>query len=156
MATRTRRAAPGPAEPRPAAPSIGTPWSAARITTDENGMASGAIYYDADGRGCWFFQNGPQRVYVELEAAPWVWRLSAGAPCRVHAHTGDAAQPQAAWLDERGRVFLACDRGLGLVHSLDTELAADALERGEWPLQELPFSALPGRFGYVLQPRAAA
>ena len=112
--------------------------------------------YDADGRGCWFFQNGPQRVYVELEAAPWVWRLSAGAPCRVHAHTGDAAQPQAAWLDERGRVFLACDRGLGLVHSLDTELAADALERGEWPLQELPFSALPGRFGYVLQPSAAA
>ena len=31
--------------------------------------------YDHDGAGCWFFQNGPQRVYVELEATPWVWRL---------------------------------------------------------------------------------
>ena len=27
--------------------------------------------------GAWFFQNGPQRVYVELEAAPFVWRLHA-------------------------------------------------------------------------------
>jgi hypothetical protein len=27
--------------------------------------------YDCDERGCWFFQNGPQRVYVELETAPW-------------------------------------------------------------------------------------
>ena len=32
-----------------------------------------------DERGCWFVQNGPQRVYVELEAAPWVWRLR----CRI-------------------------------------------------------------------------
>jgi hypothetical protein len=31
--------------------------------------------YEADARGCWYFQNGPQRVYVELEAAPWVFRL---------------------------------------------------------------------------------
>ena len=23
--------------------------------------------YAADERGCWFFQNGPQRVFVELE-----------------------------------------------------------------------------------------
>ena len=26
--------------------------------------------YGADVMGSWFFQNGPQRVYVELEAAP--------------------------------------------------------------------------------------
>ena len=31
--------------------------------------------YAVDAQGCWFFQNGPQRVYVELEAAPWIWRL---------------------------------------------------------------------------------
>ena len=109
--------------------------------------------YAADARGCWFFQNGPQRVYVELEAAPWVWRLAPGAPCRVHTHTGLQARPIAAWLDENGRLFLECDLGLGLVHSLDTELAADALERGEWPLQELRFDALPARFGYVLRPQ---
>ncbi len=31
--------------------------------------------YEADGAGQWFFQNGPQRVYVELEVAPFVWRI---------------------------------------------------------------------------------
>ena len=28
--------------------------------------------YDRDQRGDWFFQNGPQRVYVQLEAAPLI------------------------------------------------------------------------------------
>ena len=32
--------------------------------------------YAADSMGAWFFQNGPQRVYVELAATPFVWRLS--------------------------------------------------------------------------------
>ena len=27
--------------------------------------------YGCDERGAWFFQNGPQRVYVELESTPW-------------------------------------------------------------------------------------
>lgn len=44
--------------------------------------------YDHDDRGCWFFQNGPQRVYVNLEAAPYIARsdpqhgfvLQTGAP----------------------------------------------------------------------------
>ncbi|MCK7495700.1 MAG: DUF2946 family protein [Comamonadaceae bacterium] len=33
--------------------------------------------YAADANGRWFFQNGPQRVYVSLELAPWVY------PCRA-------------------------------------------------------------------------
>jgi len=44
--------------------------------------------YDHDDRGCWFFQNGPQRVYVNLEATPYIARsdpqhgfvLQTGAP----------------------------------------------------------------------------
>jgi len=31
--------------------------------------------YGHDEAGAWFFQNGPQRVYLDLEAAPWVWRI---------------------------------------------------------------------------------
>ena len=31
--------------------------------------------YQADEAGQWYFQNGPQRVYVELELSPWVWRI---------------------------------------------------------------------------------
>ncbi len=30
--------------------------------------------YDHDERGCWFFQNGPQRVYLNLEATPYIAR----------------------------------------------------------------------------------
>ena len=32
--------------------------------------------YGHDDAGSWFFQNGPQRVYVQLEAAPHVWRVA--------------------------------------------------------------------------------
>ena len=31
--------------------------------------------YEADERGCWFFQNGPQRVFVVLDFAPFVYRV---------------------------------------------------------------------------------
>lgn len=44
--------------------------------------------YAVDERGCWYFQNGPQRVYVQLEATPYIvrtdpvagWLLHTGAP----------------------------------------------------------------------------
>ena len=112
--------------------------------------------YLADAAGCWFFQNGPQRVYVELEAAPWVWRLQAapaGAPL-IESHTGCAAQFASAWVDEAGRLFLATDLGLGLVHTLDMEAAASAVENGTWVPAQAQFSELPQRFGFVRKPRA--
>ena len=117
--------------------------------------------YMADAAGGWLFQNGPQRVYVDLEAAPYVWRLQVagtadGVPlgsCSVHAHTGALAQPLGCWLDEAGRLFLHTDLGFGIVHTLDTGIAADAVDSGAWQPQTMPFSAMPKRFGYVLQPR---
>jgi hypothetical protein len=109
--------------------------------------------YAADAQGAWYFQNGPQRVYVDLEAAPWVWRLQPGAPVGLCAHTGLAAAGRSAWLDDAGRLFIEADLGLGIVHSLDTELAAQALEAGQWPLHEWPFARMPDRFGFQLRPR---
>ena len=112
------------------------------------------LFRSADDTGCWFFQNGPQRVYVELEAAPWVWRLSAraGAAPGIASHTGREARFESAWLDEQGRLFLASDLGLGIVHTLDMNLAADAVELGHWTPVETRFDALPARFGYCLRP----
>jgi len=121
--------------------------------------------YAADADGAWFFQNGPQRVYVQLEAAPWIWRLrppGAGEPPGVFSHTGlDAGPPDDAWLDESGRLFLHSALGTGLVHSQDIELAADAIESGLWrnlpqgvaSLPTRPFSTQPQRCGYRLDPR---
>ncbi len=116
--------------------------------------------YLADEHGAWFFQNGPQRVYVELEAAPFVWRLAAGevgeAGPVVSSHTGQPARVDSVWLDEQGRLFLATDIGFGIVHTLDMALAADAVEQGLWQPQELSFAVFPVRFGYHLSPAAEA
>ena len=106
--------------------------------------------YDRDGEGQWFFQNGPQRVYVELESAPWVWRLQPDGS--VLSHTGRAAQVESAWLDEAGHLYLHSDLGLGLVHTLDMGLAAEAIEAGRWTPQDCIAAKLPALFSYQLQP----
>jgi len=113
--------------------------------------------YAADADGAWYFQNGPQRVFVEIEAAPWVWRVQAAggaAGAELLSHTGRAAAYESAWLDENGRLFVATDIGLGLVHSLDMDAAADQVESGRWTVGEVRFSELPGRFGYRPSPVA--
>ncbi|GAP36014.1 DUF2946 family protein [Piscinibacter sakaiensis] len=110
--------------------------------------------YLADAQGAWFFQNGPQRVYVELEAAPWIWRLEedGAGGVRLATHTGQPATPGAAWLDEQGRLFLDSPIGLGLVHTLDMGLAAEQVERGLWVPETVRFAELPARHGYVPSP----
>ena len=108
--------------------------------------------YAADAAGCWFFQNGPQRVYVELESTPWIWRLQPDG--RVLSHTGAEAIVQSSWLDEEGRLYLLTDLGLGLVHTADMGPAADAVEQGRWTPQEFLSGELPERFGFVRRPSA--
>ena len=110
--------------------------------------------YASDANGCWYFQNGPQRVYVELEAAPWVWRLQvdAAGALRIESHTGLPAVFRGASMDESGRLFLSTDLGLGLVHTLDMETAADAIESGMWVLEQAPFATLQARHAFVLSP----
>jgi hypothetical protein len=108
--------------------------------------------YEHDEQGRWFFQNGPQRVYVELEATPLVWRLD--AQHAVTAHTGRAAQPSACLMDEHGRLYLDTDIGFGLVHTLDVAQAADAIEHGVWMPLDVMAQELPSRYGYVPSPAA--
>jgi len=113
--------------------------------------------YLADDRGRWFFQNGPQRVYVQLEAAPWVWRVDAsGERPAITSHTGRAAVPRGCWVDEAGRLFVDSDIGFGLVHSQDMVDAARAIEAGHWVPEPLRFAEAPGRFGFLLDPQAAS
>lgn len=60
--------------------------------------------YQRDEHGAWFFQNGPQRVFVNLAYAPWVVRFHDGA---FHTTTGRAFTPRACYVDEHGNVMLA-------------------------------------------------
>jgi hypothetical protein len=110
--------------------------------------------YEHDDEGQWFFQNGPQRVYVELEASPLVWRVAEdeGGGFTVTAHTGKATEVSGCLLDEDGRLYLVSPFGLGLVHTQDVGIAAEAVERGLWIPEAVQASELPGRFGHVLSP----
>jgi len=108
--------------------------------------------YACDASGCWFFQNGPQRVYVELEIAPYIWRLQPDG--RVLAHTGQpAGEVQSCWLDEMGRLYLRTELGLGLVHTSDMDLAAQAVDAGRWFPQDVEFVQLPALGAYVRSPQ---
>ncbi|MEO6410850.1 MAG: DUF2946 family protein [Burkholderiaceae bacterium] len=112
--------------------------------------------YAADASGAWFFQNGPQRVYVDLEVAPWIWRLtpSTGSPApSIASHTGRTARFESAWFDDAGRLYLATDIGFGLVHSVDMEVASHAVEAGRWMPTGALAQSLPERFGYQRTPR---
>ncbi len=108
--------------------------------------------YVSDNDGAWYFQNGPQRVYVELEAAPFVWRVAA-QEFALTSHSGLPARLRSAWLDESGRLFLDTDAGFGLVHTQDMHEAARAVEAGLWRPEALAFNAMPQRFGFVLSPQ---
>ena len=110
--------------------------------------------YESDAQGRWFFQNGPQRVYVELQATPLVLRVGPAPDFAVTAHTGEAARGQRCVVDELGRVYLDTDLGFGLVHTLDVASAAEAVEQGLWVPQAVQASDLPARFGFVRSPQA--
>lgn len=112
--------------------------------------------YDADADGQWYFQNGPQRVYVELEATPWIWRVNQGGDGRfsVTGHHGSPVQARSCGVDELGRVYLDTSLGFGLVHTQDVSVVADAIEAGLWSPLALVSQELPGRFAYVASPAA--
>lgn len=110
--------------------------------------------YEANAQGHWFFQNGPQRVYVELENCPLIWRVHADG--RVVSHIGVSAQQvQQCLMDEDGHAYLLADGVLGTVHSLDMLHVAGAIEAGRWQVQEVVRDALPASFGFVRSPQQA-
>lgn len=82
--------------------------------------------YLCDSVGQWFFQNGPQRVFVTLEYTPWVLRLDADA--RLTRHTGQSfEQPTDIWLDDEGRLLISAERHIGLIHDGDLDVAVSRL-----------------------------
>ncbi len=107
--------------------------------------------YGCDTQGRCFFQNGPQRVFVELETTPWIWRIAPQGV--VYAHTGVPAAVQEAWLDEEGALYCLTDVGFGRVHTSDMWSAAQLLEQQQWPLREGVRSGFAERFGFVLSPQ---
>ena len=116
--------------------------------------------YQPDEGGQWFFQNGPQRAYVELEVAPQVFRFraeSGDAAADAQAlttHTGAAAVARSCLVDERGWLYFDSDIGFGLLHSLEVARLADLIEQGHWQPETVDAASLPARFGFERSPMA--
>ncbi len=132
--------------------SSGTPGAKGSLLQHEKLIDFIQRNYMSDKQGQWFFQNGPQRVYVELQATPYVWRVQ--NDWSLLAHTGQAVRAQRCVVDELGRVYMETDAGFGLVHTNDVGLAADAVEQGLWVPQQQLAHDLPIRYGYVRSPQA--
>lgn len=106
--------------------------------------------YSRDARGCWFFQNGPQRVFVRLAYTPLVVRTRENA---FVDQRGRAFESRAGLLDEQGSLLLPGEDCIALLD--DRDLASYAEARGD-SIQALPTiksSEVPGRFGFVQDPQ---
>jgi len=108
--------------------------------------------YASDATGHWFFQNGPQRVFVELEATPRVWRVDAHGAISTHA--GLQANFECCMMDEYGWPYLQTSAGFGLVHTQDVAALSAAIERKGWAVEDVVRADLPTRFAYCLSPQA--
>jgi hypothetical protein len=75
--------------------------------------------YAADARGCWYFQNGPQRVFVALQETPWIYRVDVGGALTTHTAAVPTVSLAAALLDD-SRMLLHTDLGAGMVDDRDS------------------------------------
>lgn len=83
--------------------------------------------YAHDDKGCWYFQNGPQRVYVNLEATPYIARTDPAQGFVLQ--TGQAlAAPEAAFMTDAGALILQAGE---VVAQLDDRDVAQVLARME-------------------------
>lgn len=130
--------------------------------------------YECDDSGCWFFQNGPQRVYVELGYTPWVVRLALPSPGMptLTDQTGGPFDPTSVLVDDEGAVLFVDGAQAGRVaalhdHDLDLFAQMASLDPSgatgalEWradrtlTLASIRRADVPARFGFVASPAAA-
>jgi hypothetical protein len=129
--------------------------------------------YGADEQGRWYFQNGPQRVYVTLETTPYVARTDPQQGWLLQ--TGEAMVVERAWLTEAGDMLL---QGAGKLARLDDRdvagvlgalrldgkpvdddglLAwigggAGAMTLGSTPVERIEAARIADTFGFILNP----
>jgi hypothetical protein len=85
--------------------------------------------YADDRQGRWYFQNGPQRVYVSLELAPWVFRIQADGQLRSFIGSVPRRLIDAALVDGE-RFAVLTELGPGSVDDRDAGAFLDALVDG--------------------------
>lgn len=101
--------------------------------------------YARDSKGRFFFQNGPQRVFIDLAYTPWIIRIypDDNETWLLQTTTGQVVEPIQCLVDQAGQVLIEADfvvktlsqvftnsfetqilRGVGLLHDHDLDLFA--------------------------------
>lgn len=133
--------------------------------------------YECDEHGRWFFQNGPQRVYVELAYTPWVVRLALAddggkRTLTLTDQTGGPFEPRSVAIDDEGTVLLidaATPPRVALLHDHDLDLFSEfatladdgAIGRFHWregldlPIETIARADVATRFRFIASPAAA-
>jgi hypothetical protein len=134
--------------------------------------------YLSDERGCWYFQNGPQRVYVNLETTPFIARTDPAQGLVLH--TGQPlGAPDEAFLTDAGGIVLRAGQVVAQVDDRDAAQLLQAFELDGRPaaiedvmawleggagalavrwqergiaVGRLAADDVPGRFGFVRRP----
>jgi hypothetical protein len=134
--------------------------------------------YAHDERGCWYFQNGPQRVYIELEATPFIARTDPAQGLLLQ--TGQALPTiERAFLTENGEAVVQSGEVVAQLDDRDVEQWLGAMEADgvpasddvlmRWlagwtgeltvryqgqklPVERITSAELPQRFGFVRTP----
>ncbi|MDQ9170007.1 DUF2946 family protein [Oxalobacteraceae bacterium R-40] len=137
--------------------------------------------YTHDERGQWYFQNGPQRVYVDLEATPFVAHIDPANGLMLHT-AERLSKIDSVLMTESGQLILlgmgkvalmddrdlaACFEELQIENKAPTEEALFAWLDGSrtsesmtwkyqgrrYPVSRIPHEDLPERFNYIQRPR---
>jgi hypothetical protein len=135
--------------------------------------------YLHDERGCWYFQNGPQRVYLNLETTPFVARTDPAQGFVLHTGA-PLSDIEAAFITEAGELILQSGEVVAQLDDRDAAAVLATLEADgkpvadeallAWieggtglvpalpltgrniPLQRIAREAVPARFGFVRTP----
>jgi hypothetical protein len=101
--------------------------------------------YAVDTGGCWFFQNGPQRVYVDLEVTPYV--VHTDPAHGLVLHTGQVLSSiEAVWMTEDGQLLLQAEGKVALLDDRDLTACLPYLHMNGSPVSDEALQAwLEGR-----------
>jgi DUF2946 family protein len=127
---------------------IRSPGTAARFDRIANQALREFIArnYAADDAGRWYFQNGPQRVYVNLAYTPFVVHYEGE---KLVDQCGRAFAPSAAYEDDEGSVLFAGAGTIALLDDRDLLRFADSAPT----LQRIKVTEIAPRFGFVREPK---
>ena len=100
--------------------------------------------YRSDERQRWYFQNGPQKVFVTLEYTPFViFCHSENKILSLKTHTGKPIHDiETVYLDRGGRVLVHWGQHIGVICDRDLTLLDEHIEVDHASDNVRPFEAL--------------